>query len=184
MDHVKFGSKILEIYKLIWNKNVSPDQLADFIDQDPQGLKEYLARNEDWSHLDDACWNPLYAAAKYGRAEILSLLLSKYGMAVNGRYEKGIWDSTNALTVATAWNEVKCVRILLQHGADIETGGIYSDTSFKNAAELDRLCKAGKIDRFNCVNSRDDSIKNLLLEEEAARRRRGKRESENLREVK
>ena len=171
MDQGKFQSEIEKINSLIQN-NCTSDQLANFIDQGPQWLKEYLETNEDWSHLDYASMNPLSVAAWNGKTDILSLLLSKYGMAVNAQCEmETIW-SINALTMAIVKNEVDCVRILLQQGANPEIGGIYFGTPFKNAAELDGLCRAKKINIWG-VNSRDDSIKNLLLEEEEAVKRRG-----------
>ena len=170
MDHGKFESKINEIYSLIMN-NCTPVLLADFLDKEGQDLKDYLVRNEDWSHLD--CNDPLSEAAWNGRAEILGLLLSKYGMGVNARCERGNYTSTNALAVAIAHNQVACVRVLLKHGADTEIGGCYCSTPFENAQDLDRLCEAGKISGH--VTYRDDSIKNIL-EEEAARRRGGERD--------
>ena len=181
MDHGKFQSKIfeiynkiIEIYNLIQN-NCTTDKLADFIDQQSQGLKEYLARNEDWSHFGYVAHDPLSVAAWRERDDILRLLLSKYDMAVNARCTRGTRWSTTPLTWAIARNKVDCVKILLQHGASPDVGGICYDTPFKNATELDRLCKAGLMDNFG-VSSRDDSIKNLLEEEEAARRKGGERE--------
>ena len=164
-------SKIEKINSLIQN-NCPSHQLANFIDQGPQWLKEYLETNKDWSHLDFASMNPLSVAAWNGRAEILNLLLSKYGMAVNARQVDGTTFSTNALAWAIVKNEVACVSVLLNYGVDTEIGGIYMCRPFKNAAELDRFCRA----KVWSDSDRDDSIKNLLLEEEATKRREGERE--------
>ena len=164
MTHVEFESKVMEIYDLIQNSS-KPEEIADFIDKSV-GLKEYLASNEDWSHLDFSSSSPLFAAASTGRAEILALLLAKYGMPINARCEMGRIFSGNALTWAVVQNHAACVRMLLQHGADRERPGSVNDKYFQNALELDRLCKSGEIVR--CVSNRDDTIKKLL-EEEALR---------------
>lgn len=172
MAHSKFEHKIIEISNLIGD-NCTADQLAECLDQGPQGLKEYLAGNEDWSHLGSVFFDPVSSAACNGRADKLRLLLSKYGMAVNARYEDGTDWSTNALSWAIVQNKVACVSVLVQMGADKDIGGRYEGTPFRNALDLDRLCKAGNI---FCVRDRDDCIKMLLEEEEAPRRRAGERE--------
>ena len=147
--------------------NSKADQLNRFIETDPE-LKEYLSSTKDWSHLKYVALDPLRAAVVFRKVEILDLLLSKFDMAVNARYEDGIDWSFNALSWAVTLNKVDCVRVLLKHGADMDKGGYYHGCPFQNAAELCKLCKEGKI---GVINS-DDCI--TRLQEEETKRRKGR----------
>lgn len=169
MEYWRFRSRINHISTLIRNDS-RQGELSEYIEEDPD-LMEYLAQNEDWSQYSGA-GDPLTAAAYFGRDSTLELLLSKYGMAVNARCEDGCSYSANALTWAVANNNVSCVRVLLKHRADMDKAGRIKGTNFRNAMELDKLCKAGKIDSISCVVNSDDRI-NKMLEEEAERRKGG-----------
>ena len=153
----------MDLFKQIVTDNPSLAQILKMVEAD-QEFQAYLAQNDDWSHLGLSVYPPLAAAAWTGQAEALRELLSHYHIQVDARYESGSEDSCNALTVAICLNKADCVRVLLDYGADINLGGIWGGRPFRNAGQLDQLCKEGKLTHM-FIKDRDDTIKKMLEEE-------------------
>ena len=74
-----------------------------------------------------------------------------------------IISSFNALNVAICFNHPGCVRVLIDHGADIAQGGVWKTTTFRNALHLDQMARDGEL-MSGYVKSRGDELKKILEE--------------------
>lgn len=82
---------------------------------------------------------------------------------MDAKYTNGNIRSCNALTVAICFDRPECVKVLLDHGADIAVGGVWEQVVFNNAQHLNQLVKSGEM-TANCVVNRDDTIQNIQEE--------------------
>ncbi|XP_029650547.2 ankyrin repeat and SOCS box protein 13 isoform X1 [Octopus sinensis] len=94
---------------------------------EPNVLKEYL----------DTVY-PLQKAARDGRADILKLLVKKYGMNVNCQ----TYDLVTPLHEASAWGHMSCVTELIQLDASVNARNIDGSTP---------LCEASSHGKTECV---------------------------------
>lgn len=170
MGHERFESKIKELRELITNSDDSDcSGIREFLDGDRE-LRAHLSSRNDWSR---AGWlaDPLTVAARRGKPQILAVLLRDYGLKVDASSVDGRTHDCNALDLAIAFNHPECVRVLLDHGSDIERAGILVGVPFANSFQLEQLMSERKIPLGPGARLREDKGIREMLEQEPGRRR-------------
>ncbi len=133
------------LYKAIWDKNSTPEQIRQLIDVD---VLRKLTDKEEKSF----CRSPLYTAAQAGRADIVQLLLDVGADVVDfvddGRYDEYDSGPCTALSVAALWGHTDVVQTLIRAAEadekrlDLE-GALCSAVYAGNIDIIRQLLKAG-----------------------------------------
>lgn len=87
---------------------------------DSQTIDAYLSQHPEASRsLHRHGWLPLHAAVFRNRPELITVLL-KYNPDINARLpnEAEVIGGYTALHVAANWADIRCITLLIEHGAD------------------------------------------------------------------
>jgi ankyrin repeat protein len=114
---------------------------------DEATVRSGLAENKELVHIcDKDLSTPLHHAAWKGHAAILKLLLES-GAEMDRHNENFHWGTT-ALHAASHGNRPECVKVLLEHGCDVNilkstgTGTPLAETKIHNATAAAKVLRA------------------------------------------
>ena len=129
------------------NDGASVDHISQHLDQDPK-LCQYLSETRVFDAKEFPVWSvnqpPLHLAASLGKDEVVKLFhTKKYNFFPDAQLITGD-SSVTPLHQAILGNHTKCVRLLLEHGANPHLGGSVGSQTFGSALEWSEMREGTK----------------------------------------
>ncbi|XP_044025682.1 ankyrin repeat and SOCS box protein 2 isoform X3 [Siniperca chuatsi] len=115
-------------------------------------------------------WLAIHHAAWYGQDTCLRVLLSAQPGMINKRTERG--DS--ALLVAVSKEQLHCVQVLLESGADIDITNYDRETPLYKGADINSQAADGATALYEAAKNGHEEIVELLLSQNADANKPGK----------
>mmetsp|Transcript_7140 Transcript_7140/g.9567 ORF Transcript_7140/g.9567 Transcript_7140/m.9567 type:complete len:1115 (-) Transcript_7140:267-3611(-) len=115
-------NRCFEFYELCTaGKHEKVKEMLEDLDHDTEEKAEEMRTLLEFRDLDGPLrWTPLHSATRYGRIEVVELLL-EYGQKVDVDVDAGTKLGSNALFLAAYYDQPECAKLLVQYGSKVAT---------------------------------------------------------------